>query len=153
MARRYEYPVWTPRTFNDGSLRWLFDEQVALHGVAQFAGIERAERLDFAHRQSIHRPVLFPSFTWRESDLFYRVPWQSPLQPPVELYVALENESAPAALDRIRLFCVTGGVWQDDLARWERQPEPREPFRPLLLLPILFYTRSEERRVGKECRL
>ena len=140
MTRRYEYPIWTPRTFNDRSLGWLLDEPVALRGLAELASIPSYERLDFDHRREVHRTVTFPTFTRRESDLFFQVPWRTPEQEAVELYLVAENESAPAALDRIRTFCITGWVWQEDLSQWERSGRPRDAFRPLLVLPMLFYT-------------
>jgi hypothetical protein len=37
-----------------------------------------------------------------------------------------------------------GGVWQDDWARCERD-EPRRPFQPLFVLPVLFYTGDDPR--------
>jgi hypothetical protein len=137
MSRVFRFPVWTPRTFNNAALPWLLDEPRALYGLATLAGFPHPARFDFARRKPEERTVTFPTFTVRTRDLLFSVPWRSPGHLLARVYLAVENQTKAAALARLRLLCLCGGLWQDDWAKWTQTHKRDDGFRPRLVLPIV----------------
>ncbi|MBV9124246.1 MAG: Rpn family recombination-promoting nuclease/putative transposase [Planctomycetes bacterium] len=138
MAKFEEPPL---HDFPDRAIRKLLENPQNLRDLLVAIVPDLAAHLDFEHLEPVDRSFLLEDWRGRESDLLFRIPYQTPEEAkPVVVCVLLEHQSAPDPRMPLRILVYAVLYWEREWKAWEDKHPPGEPLRLSPVLPVVFHT-------------
>ena len=130
-----------PEQFPDSSTRWLFENSENVRGLIEIVASELAARINFSQLVQLNRSFIPDTLRTQESDLLFRVPFQSAARTEeLLIYILVEHQSTVDPLMGFRMLFYMLLIWDAQRREWERDKVPQRERRLHPILPVLFYT-------------
>lgn len=130
-----------PEQFPDSSTRWLFENKENVRGLIEIIANELAARIEFSQLVQLNRSFIPDTLRTQESDLLFRVPFQSKTRTEeLRIYILMEHQSTVDPLMGFRVLFYMLLIWDAQRREWERDKVPQRERRLHPILPVLFYT-------------
>ena len=127
--------------FSDKSARWLFEDGDYVRGLIEMVAGELAEFIDFSQIAQINRSFIFDNLREQESDMVFRVPFQSGSDTDeLLIYILIEHQSTVDPTMGFRVLFYMTQIWDSQRREWESESVPKSQWRFSPILPIVFYT-------------
>ena len=134
------------RHFPDQSAKWLFQEVENLRGLIKIIAPELVELLDFTGLTQLNSSFVSDALRAQESDMVFSVPLQTgnTSQDELLIYILLEHQSTVDPAMGFRLLFYMCQLWDTQQREWEAEEVPKSEWRLRPILPIVFYTGTQE---------
>ena len=131
--------------FPDRSARWLFQDKNNVQGLIEILASELVELIDFSQLTQINRSFIPNTLREQESDIVFRVPLRSEIEKDeVLIYILIEHQSTVDIIMGFRVLFYMSQIWDYQRREWDSQnvPNNERRFRPII--PIVYYTGSQQ---------
>jgi predicted transposase YdaD len=135
------------REFPDRSIRWLLETPDNVRGLLLAIAADLAERVNYTQLQRLDRTFIPDSFRKREADMVFVAPFSDePGEPPHEviIYILIEHQSTVDPTMPFRVLYYMVQIWEMQRREWEDQNMPLHQWRFRPILPVVFYTGSQQ---------
>ena len=135
--------------FPDRSARWLIRQREHLEALLRMVGGELADALDFEHVEQVNRSFISEELRTQESDMVFRLPFQTPTRTCEEVivYLLIEHQSRVDRSMGLRMLSYMVQIWMEERRQWEEAQRPQGEWRLSPIVPIVFYTGKGEWKV------
>ena len=131
--------------FPDRSARWLFQDKNNVQGLIGILASELVELIDFCQLTQINRSFIPNTLREQESDIVFRVPLRSDSEKDeILIYILIEHQSTVDTTMGFRVLFYMTQIWDYQRREWDSQnvPNNERRFRPII--PIVYYTGSQQ---------
>ncbi|MDE0299115.1 MAG: Rpn family recombination-promoting nuclease/putative transposase [Candidatus Poribacteria bacterium] len=127
--------------FSDRSARWLFQDRENVRGLIEIVEGELVDLIDFSQIVQLNRSFVPDNLREQESDIVFRVPFQSESDTDeLLIYILIEHQSTVDPTMGFRVLFYMTQIWDSQRREWESQSVPKGQWRFRPILPIVFYT-------------
>ncbi|RKU25158.1 hypothetical protein C6497_16555 [Candidatus Poribacteria bacterium] len=131
--------------FPDISARWLFKEKQNIRGLLEIIAQDLVEYIDFEQLEEINRSFISDTLREQESDMVFSVPFRSPSHADnLYIYILLEHQSTIDHIMPFRVLFYMCQIWDAQRREFESENVPRHEWRLRPILPIVFYTGTQQ---------
>ena len=136
------------RHFPDRSTRWLFQEIENIRGLLEIIAPELVELLDFTRLKQLNSSFVSDALRAQESDMIFSVPFRDATETRDEIliYILLEHQSTVDPTMGFRLLFYMCQIWDTQRREWEAESVSKSEWRLRPILPIVFYTGTQQWR-------
>ena len=119
----------------------MFEDGDYVRGLIEMVAAELAEFIDFSQIAQINRSFIFDNLREQESDMVFRVPFQSGSDTDeLLIYILIEHQSTVDPAMGFRVLFYMTQIWDSQRREWESESVPKSQWRFSPILPIVFYT-------------
>ena len=127
--------------FPDRSARWLFQDRENVRGLLEIVAGELLESIDFSRIVQVNRSFIPDNLREQESDIVFRVPFQSESgTDELLIYILIEHQSTVDPIMGFRVLFYMTQIWDSQRREWQSEAAPKSQWRFRPILPIVFYT-------------
>ncbi len=127
--------------FHDRGTRWLLEDRDNVCGLLEIVSENLVSHIDFSQLTHINRSFISDNLREQESDLVYKVPFQSESKTEeVLIYILIEHQSTIDVTMGFRLLFYMTQIWDFQRREWESSNTPKSQWRFRPIIPIVFYT-------------
>ena len=128
--------------FPDRSAKWLLRQREHLQALLEMVASELVDSLDFGRVEQVNRSFISDELRTQESDMVFRVPFQSPTETydEVIVYLLIEHQSTVDPAMALRLLSYMTQIWMEERRQWIEAEHPKAEWRLTPIVPIVFYT-------------
>ena len=131
--------------FADRSSRWLFENKENVRGLIEIVASELVEHLDFTQLTQLNRSFVSDTLREQESDILYSVPFHGETRTDeLLIYILIEHQSTVDVTMGFRVLFYMTQIWDTQRREWESNNVPKSEWRLHPILPIVFYTGSQQ---------
>ena len=131
--------------FSDKSARWLFEDPEYVRGLVGMVDSELVGLIDFSRIEQVKRSFILDNLRDQESDMVFRVPFQSGSDTDeLLIYILIEHQSTVDPTMGFRVLYYMTQIWDYQRREWESQSVPKSRWRFCPILPIVFYTGDQK---------
>ena len=127
--------------FPDRSARWLFQDRENVRGLLEIVAGKLLESIDFSRIVQVNRSFIPDNLREQESDIVFRVPFQSESgTDELLIYILIEHQSTVDPIMGFRVLFYMTQIWDSQRREWQSEAAPKSQWRFRPILPIVFYT-------------
>ena len=112
--------------FPDRSARWLFQDRENVRGLLEIVAGELLESIDFSRIVQVNRSFIPGNLREQESDIVFRVPFQSESgTDELLIYILIEHQSTVDPIMGFRVLFYMTQIWDSQRRSGNRKLHPR----------------------------